>query len=333
MKKLYGVQYLRALAAIGVVIFHAADKTGRHFTIGAAGVDVFFVISGFIMWFMAATRPVSPGSFILDRVLRIGPVYWIATSVMVVGGLAGLFPNLVLTLDHVVASLLFIPARSPSSGEIWPLLVQGWTLNYEMFFYCIFAATLAFPSRYRIAAMAVLFTGLCLAGLAYDGESALALTYTNPRLLEFLVGTIIGKFWLDGSMPGRGLAGAAVVSALVGFAVIELRGTGYTVSLIGPLACLLVLGTVAYENAVAVPKLSLPAYVGDASYSIYLWHTFVISVVVKATGMLALPPAVTIPVASIGGVAGGLVAYELIERPLVRALRRQRTDRRQRVAA
>jgi exopolysaccharide production protein ExoZ len=58
---------------------------------------------------------------------------------MVAGGILGLFPNLMLTTQHIVASLFFIPVRSPSSGEIWPVLVQGWTLNFEMFFYLIFA--------------------------------------------------------------------------------------------------------------------------------------------------------------------------------------------------
>src|SRR5690606_7660569 len=131
MRRLYGIQYLRAVAALGVVVFHAAERTGTHFAIGAAGVDVFFVVSGFIMWVIANDRSPSPSAFLRGRIERIVPLYWAATSVMVAGGLAGLFPNLRVTAWHVFASLAFIPSRSPSNGEVWPVLVQGWTLNYE----------------------------------------------------------------------------------------------------------------------------------------------------------------------------------------------------------
>ena len=83
------------------MVFHAAERTGAHFAIGAAGVDVFFVISGFIMWVIVEDRPLSPSRFFRDRLERIAPLYWIATGVMVAGALAGLFPNLRLTAYHV----------------------------------------------------------------------------------------------------------------------------------------------------------------------------------------------------------------------------------------
>ena len=167
---LYGIQYLRALAALAVVVFHAAERSGYAFAIGAAGVDVFFVISGFIMWVIADRRPLSPGRFLADRIRRIVPVYWLATGVMVAGALAGLFPNLVLTVEHVVASLAFVPARSPSTGALWPVLVQGWTLNYEMFFYLVFAASLVLPARLRLPAMATVFAALVATGLSASVE-------------------------------------------------------------------------------------------------------------------------------------------------------------------
>src|SRR5690606_23505965 len=97
MGRLHGVQYLRAFAALAVVVFHAAERTGGHFTIGAAGVDVFFVVSGFIMWVISQGRPVTPLRFLRQRLERIAPLYWVATSIMVGGALAGLFPNLRLT--------------------------------------------------------------------------------------------------------------------------------------------------------------------------------------------------------------------------------------------
>ena len=83
MRKFYGIQYLRAAAALGVVCFHAAERTGGHFAIGAAGVDVFFVVSGFLMWVISENKPASPGRFFRDRLERVAPVYWIATCVTV----------------------------------------------------------------------------------------------------------------------------------------------------------------------------------------------------------------------------------------------------------
>ena len=63
MKTIYGIQYLRAFAALAVVVFHAAEKTGHHFEIGAAGVDIFFVISGFIRWVISDRRALTPAVF------------------------------------------------------------------------------------------------------------------------------------------------------------------------------------------------------------------------------------------------------------------------------
>src|SRR5690606_15242718 len=101
MKTLYGIQYLRAFAALAVVVFHAAERTGLHFAIGAAGVDVFFVVSGFIMMAISDRRPMQPVAFLRDRLLRIAPSYWIVTSIMIIGAAAGLFPNLKLDIAHV----------------------------------------------------------------------------------------------------------------------------------------------------------------------------------------------------------------------------------------
>ncbi|WP_313528451.1 acyltransferase [Shinella sp.] len=316
---LYGVQYLRAFAALAVVFFHAAERTGYAFTIGAAGVDVFFVISGFIMWVIVERRPVSPGRFLLDRIRRIVPVYWLATGVMVAGALAGLFPNLVLTTGHVAASLFFVPIRSPSSGEIWPVLVQGWTLNYEMFFYLVFAACLALPLRLRLWSMAGIFGLLVALGLVVESDASLFLAYTRPIILEFVAGMLIARLWLDGRMPGRPLAFALIGLGLAGFAAIDLLRLPFDEWICGPLACALVYGTVALEKQGGIPRLAIPVMLGDASYSIYLWHTFAISIVAKAGILLGIPSATAFILSVCAGLTVGLAAYYLIERPLLRS--------------
>ncbi|WP_119255157.1 acyltransferase family protein [Shinella zoogloeoides] len=316
---LYGIQYLRALAALAVVLFHAAERSGHAFAIGAAGVDVFFVISGFIMWVIVERRPVTPGRFLAERIRRIVPVYWLATGVMVAGALAGLFPNLVLTAGHVAASLFFVPARSPSSGELWPVLVQGWTLNYEMFFYAAFAACLLLPARLRLPVMAAGFCLLVAFGLAVDGDAPLFVTYTRPIILEFVAGMLIGRLWLAGRVPGRSAALGLIGLGLAGFAVIGLFRLPFDEWTCGPLACMLVCGTAALDRHGGIARFTVPAMLGDASYSIYLWHTFAISVVAKIGAKAALPPSLVLLLSACAGVAAGLCAYRLVERPLLRA--------------
>jgi exopolysaccharide production protein ExoZ len=328
MKRLYGIQYLRAAAALGVVVFHAAERSGTHFAIGAAGVDVFFVISGFIMWVVASERAPSPAVFLRDRIERIAPLYWIATGVMVVGALAGLFPNLRLTAWYVLSSLFFIASRSPSTGDIWPVLVQGWTLNYEMFFYVLFAATLFLPARRRFSAMAALFLALVAAGWMFQPETPVLKTWTDPLLLEFLIGMAIGKAWLKGAIPAPGTGVALMAVSIAGFAFVGVTYAGFTPFVLGPLAAALVLGVLTFEKHATMPRLPLASYLGDSSYSIYLWHTMAISVVAKAGSAFSAPGPVVCGVAIVSGIAIGAVAHEALEKPIAAFLKNRRRARR-----
>ena len=329
MRKFYGIQYLRAAAALGVVCFHAAERTGGHFAIGAAGVDVFFVVSGFLMWVISENKPASPGRFFRDRLERVAPVYWIATCIMVAGALAGLFPNLKLTLQHVFGSLLFIPHRSPSTDDIWPVLVQGWTLNYEMFFYAVFAGTLVLPSKARLAVLGVILVSLAGAGMLVDSSNPLFLTYTNPIILEFLLGALIGKLWLDRAIPSPAAGIALIIAALAGFAFVGITYLGFNAFVFGPLSAALLVGVLALEKGGVVGRIGPAAYIGDSSYSIYLWHTMAISVVAKFAMLLSIPAPIAFLLAVVGGVVVGAAFYEILERPIAASLKglRARPDR------
>jgi exopolysaccharide production protein ExoZ len=316
LNRLYGVQYLRAIAALGVVIFHAMERTGGHFAIGAAGVDIFFVVSGFIMWVLAEARHPSPSEFLRERAERIVPLYWAVTAVMVAGGLAGLFPNMRLTFFHVLGSFAFIPHYSPSDGGLWPVLVQGWTLNYEMFFYVLFAALLSLSGARRLVAMTCLFVGLVGLGLLFEPESAALKTYTSPLLLEFLIGAFIGRLWLAGKVPSARTGWILLAVAVAGFAFVGATYIGFNAYVLGPLAGVLLVGVLALEKAGFVRHFCPAAYFGDASYSIYLWHTLAISVVVKLATLLALPSLATISLAIASGIAIGLAGHAFLEKPV-----------------
>lgn len=316
MKTLYGIQYLRAFAALAVVVFHAAERSGSHFVIGAAGVDVFFVISGFIMWTMSERRPVTPLRFLADRLQRIAPSYWIVTAIMIAGAVVGLFPSMKLTAAHILGSLFFIPMHSPSNGEIWPILVQGWTLNFEMFFYVIFAAALLLPRRIQLAGMTIIFLAFVVAGAIMHPQSPLLMTYTRPIILEFVAGAILGRLWLSGRLPGAGLGLALIAVALAGFAAIQLLRLDFNELTCGPLAVALVLGTVSVERSGKLPSIPFLTYLGNGSYSIYLWHTLAISVVVKLMASMQMPSDVMTFVGVISGTLLGICAYEAVEKPL-----------------
>lgn len=333
MNKLYGIQYLRAVAALGVVVFHAAERNGGHFVIGAAGVDVFFVVSGFIMWVLAETRQPSPAAFLRERAERIVPLYWMATAVMVAGGLAGLFPNMKLTVFHVFGSFAFIPHVSPSDGGTWPVLVQGWTLNYEMFFYLLFAATLFLPTAKRFLALAAVFGALVCIGLALQPEGAVARTYTSPLMAEFLIGAAIGKLWLAKRMPAATLGIPLIAASVAGFALVGAGYLPFEPVTLGPFSGLLLVGVLALEKAGRVRHMRAPAYLGDASYSIYLWHTIAISVIVKASGILGLPALPAFVLSLIAGTVAGLVCHELLEKPIAVWFKARRHRRSVRYAA
>ncbi len=155
---IHPIQYLRGIAALMVVWHHgvgqlATLETYFPFRFGTSGVDLFFVISGFIMVVTTAGRDVTPTEFIARRFVRVVPLYWVLTLALAATALVApsLFRSVTLTAVSLIQSLLFIPHFSPShAGMIWPVLVPGWTLNYEMFFYVVFAASLAFSHRLAI---------------------------------------------------------------------------------------------------------------------------------------------------------------------------------------
>lgn len=325
---LNSVQYLRAVAALAVVVFHAGERTGLHVTIGAAGVDIFFVISGFVMYLTSTRRPVTPGRFMLDRIKRIVPLYWIATGVMIAGAWVGLFPNLVLEPVHALASLFFIPMQSPSSGEVWPVLVQGWTLNYEMFFYLIFAASLFCPPRWRLVFPLGILAALVTAGALAAPAGPIGLTYTQPILLEFAAGMLMAACWLKGWIPRWHTGLFLALAGLAGFALIFAFGLGFDARICGPLATMLVFGAITLETHGKMPRLPGLTYLGNASYSIYLWHTFAVSVLVKIAGATGLPPLPSFLLAIAGGAVAGIISYQIIERPLNARLNAVLKDRR-----
>lgn len=320
------IQYLRGIAAFGVLIFHAAERAGGAFGVGAAGVDVFFVISGFIMWVVTCRRPPTPGQFLWKRVQRIVPLYWAVTLVTAAVAvlIPGAFPVMQVTAETLVKSLLFVPHRDPQ-GLIAPLIVPGWTLNYEMFFYLVFAVGLLAPARLRPWLISAALVALVAVRPLLDGQNPLVATYTDPILLEFAAGIWLGKAWSERRLPGAALGWSLFTLGLALFAAGAVAGVdiaGARVLLWGVPAFLLVAGAVSVERAGSVPSLPPLRILGDASYSLYLVHGLAISAalrVLKAADVTS-PPVIFAAAIAVGVVAG-LAAFHLIERPAMNLFR------------
>lgn len=335
---LLNVQALRALAAVMVIFVHLGPLAARaglpavDLEFGNAGVDIFFVISGFIMWVIAARRPPSPGVFLARRAGRIVPLYWLVTLALAAAYVAapGLFPNLKPTPAHVLQSLAFIPHRDPA-GVAAPLVIPGWTLNFEVFFYLVFALALFLPERRRLWALT---GGLCLLaalGAVFRPSSVVLSTYTSPLLLEFLAGAWIGKTWSDGYAPppvqAWGLVGAgAGMFALVTWSGVDTEP--WRLLLWGAPAAMIVAGAVGLERAGQTPEWKPAKFLGDSSYSLYLAHGLAISLAAKVCERLGLGSGpVLFLVAVATGLAAGSACYVLIERPLLRLFHRRSRPR------
>ncbi|TAA06052.1 acyltransferase [Pseudoxanthomonas winnipegensis] len=331
--RLAAIQSLRAVAALMVVLHHARNPIPwlwnplAHYEAFASGVDIFFVISGLIMY--VAARDERWREFIGKRVIRVVPLYWIATLALLAIELLRHQARLDATeLWHMLQSLLFIPHPSPDKhGELYPLLAVGWTLNYEMFFYALFCVGIVL--RRVVAVPTVLILALVAAGALGEPQGPLARTYTSPLLLEFLCGLWLGVLYRRGHadrLPGwllpAGLAGLLLLPALPeeGLALADRIVCGVAV-----VAGAIGLGTRA-------PRHPLLERLGDASYSIYLTHTVLALLLVQALwariplhGPLQLAGYLLTAL----GVSAlvGLASYRWLECPITRGLRRAWMER------
>ncbi len=323
------IQYLRGVAALLVVWFHATiqvDGVSTYFrsSFGASGVDLFFVISGFIMVTTTMGRGQTPLQFMRRRIVRVVPLYWLLTLLMVALAMCmpSLFKTLIVTPGALVESLLFIPHFSHSFPMmVWPLLVPGWTLNFEMFFYVVFTCSLVLPARVRLTALTLVFGLLVGIGLfAGPFDSAAADVYFSPLLIEFVAGAAIGT-WLRrrGRVPGPIVSGALVIC---GFALLVSRDAaplGQFTQMIGAVA--IVVG--ALHPAFARWSCAPLRVLGDSSYSLYLTHLFTLGALrivwVHAAGSVESWPAAAafqVLALAVSSVAGWLT-FRFVETPML----------------
>lgn len=337
---IFNVQALRAVAAIIVVFYHLqpiindAYATTMHSLYGAYGVDIFFVISGFIMFYTNRTFKKSPGSFMVNRLWRIVPLYWAATFFVVSFYLIGFHPNGLQYLDAkmLATSLIFIPSEFP--GERHDLVLSlGWTLMYELFFYLAFAATFALRSLERsFVVLTVGFLALILSGYLLSAPTHLVAFFQRPILIEFLFGAALAILLIRHpdrpAMRSAGLGYALLaagflvpfpITAIFGEASVELDGLRFL--LLGVPALAVVGGALILENSGRRVENRVVLLLGAASYALYLFHPALIqgtvkilAAILKDPNAFAIAAAVVLPmiVACIGAIAIHLVVERRI---------------------
>jgi exopolysaccharide production protein ExoZ len=287
-----GIQALRCFAALMVVVTHATDIWADHINIrprpltwgnGTAGVDIFFVISGFVMMISSAglqNREHPARVFLWRRLARIVPLYWVLTTVKILT--TKIRPALVMhappSMWNILASYLFLPSYS-ASGDIRPVIPVGWTLNFEMLFYVLFAVALSLRVRVTYVLIPVLGALSCAA--FYRTPTAPAITaFADPIVLDFLAGVLLAFFFeKTQSIPIKAVIAAGCIGLLgilaylpqssVSLARAAIYGGGATVIVAAVIACEPYLAKI------------LPGWIlllGDSSYSIYLIQSFTLPI-------------------------------------------------------
>lgn len=333
---LYGIQHLRFIAAMMVVVTHASGSIARlypdwivaHWTPGGAGVDIFFVISGFIMVLITRDGPPSPVGFWLGRVFRIVPLYWSVTLLaFLLGMLAPVYFYGRATGADLLQSLFFIRLENTLI-----IVRPGWTLNLEMAFYLMLSIALFAKRAYIFVILLALFSFYCVATILSDASLALAFYAFNGFMLEFALGILLAlAIQSDHRIPP--VWGIAI--AILGFVLLHFMWPyASTISrflVCGVPAFLIVGGTVLMEPYCRGPLSVRLSLLGDASYAIYLTHTVFVTSPINRLAVrneewvhTHVPPAVLTALLFSMPILVGLATHLFFERPVAAWIRRRR---------
>jgi exopolysaccharide production protein ExoZ len=335
------IQALRAVAALLVVLLHALETWGERvdpaapgvsWENGAAGVDIFFIISGFVMVISSRRLADQAGAwliFLRHRVVRIVPLYWLLTTVKILAVvvLGGVVLRTSLDFNFVAGSYLFLPVTD-SAGHFRPVLPVGWTLTYEFLFYLLFAVALAL----RVDVLRVVIPGLGLIAISAlartDGWPAWTILF-DTIVVEFVFGVMLAKWTLRGFRLPPAIAGVFILFGFGLILIMPMISENARVLTWGIPAFAVVAGAVSLEPLVrsALPRWLLT--LGDASYSIYLSHGFVLPALGILVDQIVSPglwtEGLTIMLCLVASSIAGWIVFIRIESPMLHALRRGTT--------
>lgn len=334
--KLYALHGLRAVAATMVAVAHLLERLVKYDVIGpgwqkfvivgGAGVYTFFAISGFIMIktsYRNFGEADAPRHFLLRRLIRIIPIYYIFTLLFVLKMTA---TGEAWSLQALFLSLLFVPYMN-DFGLMQPVYTLGWSLNYELYFYLVFAMCLFFRRQAGIPAIFAVIGGIVIlpylfgkVPLAEDPREIFGF-YAHPVVLFFLAGMVIGL------LPDTFKLSPAM--CLTGAAALLIAGVASANPVYVCLASVLAVFITSLEQSPvqASPMERSAELLGEASYSIYLTHSFVLGPAVALGLKLGLLHGLAgwgySTLTILGCVLVGVAAYIIVERPLLKYLRQK----------
>jgi len=284
-------------------------------SVGDFGVDIFFTISGFVM--MLSTES-SSQNFFIKRIIRVAPIYYIFTlGIFFIALIApSVFNITTANFSQLVQSLLFVPFDNNGVGH-YPLLFIGWTLNYEMYFYLLFALALRFSPNHKDIVVTVLLSFIFL--LTQSAVSLPLAAYSSSIVFEFVLGIIVYHAYRN-----KSAIKALILISITVFSLVLAKDFNGRFFDLGIGAALFV-----YASLYALSKVNLPAYVGvlgGYSYALYLTHPYIIQVFDKVLGWFGLSIMYQITALMLSLLLVNVIAFltwQRLEVPLTAYLRRR----------
>lgn len=292
-----GIQLLRAIACIFVVLCHTQATN-----IGSWGVDIFFVISGFMLMYSTHSNG---DKFFWKRTKKIVPLYWFMTIVtsILICLVPWLFNSYEFKWEYLMKSLFFIPYQH--NGIVQPVYGLGWTLNYEVFVYLVFGISMHISHKYRAAITSIVCIILTIVGEGIS-EPILISFYGSGVLVEFVAGMAL--YYIIGRLNGEINTYLCLGMILISFALFVLAGSvSRYLNIV--FAVVAFVGAWKLGECMNGDKLTVKMLVcvGNASYCVYLTHIYAVRIVEK---MLAvLPVAIQACMAVLSACIIGVIVY------------------------
>lgn len=319
------IQALRFFAAFFVVLHHCYRSFpveyfgdfGNVIKINFAfGVDIFFVISGYVIYSSYMSKPKSATKFITDRIIRIAPMYWLYTVLFLVVtfNFTTPFTSNVYEINNFLSSLFFIPSTNPAGG-FFPTLTVGWTLNFEMAFYVIFLVSILVKSK-NIAAF-LLISIVVLNSLSSIGIANYF--YSDAVIYEFSLGVIIGYLHRNSDILISRTIIVPSILILAMFTMMCSADENQRLIAWGIPSAIIVACCISINHKIRVPKFIL--LLGDSSYSLYLVHKVILSAIIYPAigGYLSFSNAFLLSIVLSVGLS--VLSYKFLERPITKAIK------------
>ncbi|HTO41567.1 MAG TPA: acyltransferase [Rhizomicrobium sp.] len=334
-ERILSIQVARGVAALLVVLYHASRMVALpqyageqgfdgFFAFGHSGIDFFFVLSGFIIYFVHHAdlgHPQALPHYAWRRVTRIYPSYWLITAAMVVLLVAKHDPS--LTTRHILHSIFLI------ADTHLPLLEVGWTLVFEMMFYAVFALGIL---NFRLGVAAIVLWGmLIVAGIGTGSEYPMLRTAGSYRGMEFVIGIFAAMIVLNTHVRGpllilwTGIAGFLAIGLAENVGLLTWNAAP-TNLLFATMAGVMIVGMAAAEQKGALKVDKVSEFFGGMSYLLYLVHPLIVGQTFRAlqfAGVVhAIPGWASVLLASACAILVAGLLYRYFEQPVLAALNR-----------